>query len=287
MFNDFNSRDSFTSSVTDYTTDSTCSLDIVVSKYDDREVSIPKIIMQTWKTHTVPKRWKTSPESIKKHMPDWKYVLMDDEENRAFVEKYYPDFLRTYDNFRYGIQRADAIRYMWLYKHGGIYMDLDYEIKRPLDELFTNNSEVYLVHSGNVGTYLTNSFMASKPGCSLWLKVLEKMKNPDIPWFYFGKHMEVMNSTGPVMLTHVVRESDIVYSMLPVKKVVPCSLCNVKCNADNSYLQQLEGSSWVSYDGMVYSYCFCNWRPLLLAIVLLIAVFLIFFFLDHYDWIDY
>jgi mannosyltransferase OCH1-like enzyme len=98
---------------------------------------IPKRIMQTWKTSDVPEKWKASPASIKQHMPDWQYTLMTDTMNRAFVEQHFSDFLPYYDGFKYPIQRADAIRYMWLYIHGGLYLDLDCELLESLEPLLT------------------------------------------------------------------------------------------------------------------------------------------------------
>ena len=37
------------------------------------------------------------------------------------------------------------IRPMWLYLFGGIYMDLDYVINKPLDELFADGKELMFV----------------------------------------------------------------------------------------------------------------------------------------------
>jgi mannosyltransferase OCH1-like enzyme len=105
-------------------------------------------------------------------MPHWKYVLNSDEDNRNFVVQYFPDFLPTYDGFRYPIQRADVIRYMWLYIHGGLYMDLDVEIIRDLTPLFAVETEdtssstdcLCLVRSPDcnpVSQTVTNAIMAS------------------------------------------------------------------------------------------------------------------------------
>lgn len=244
------------------------------SEYELRpEVKIPKIIMQTWVDKNIPKKWKVSPESIKRMMPDWEYVLMTDEDNRKFVKKHFPDFLPYYDAFPHNIQRADAIRYMWLYINGGIYMDLDFEVQYPLDELFTGDVEVYFVTSSNLSSYLTNSIMASKPGCKLWLDVIETMKKP-LPYYCVGKHLAVMNSTGPVMLTYAVRRSKIVYGMLPIKLILPCSICNITCRTEGSYLRQLEGSSWITYDTKFYNFFMCNYKQLLIAIGLIILVVL-------------
>ena len=243
------------------------------------KVKIPKLILQTWKDTTIPDKWKVSPKSIKKYMPDWEYVLMTDKDNRKFIKKHFRDFLPYYDNFPYNIQRADAIRYAWLYINGGIYMDLDFEVLHPLDEMFTSGAEVYLVSSGNIGSYITNSFMASKPGCKLWLEMIEAMKKP-LSWYFLGKHMTVMNSSGPIMLTHVVKKSKVIYSMLPGKLMMPCSACKINCNTKDAYLKPLEGSSWISYDTKVYNFFMCKWRKILIAIglVLLIVVLALIFY---------
>nr|QBK91542.1 MAG: glycosyltransferase [Pithovirus LCPAC302] len=248
------------------------------SRYDS--MGIPKIIMQTWKTKDIPEKWAISPKSIKKYMPDWKYVLMTDKDNRRFIKKHFPDFLETYDGFEYNIQKADSIRYAWLYIHGGIYMDLDFEMQHSLDEFFKSDSEVYLVSSGNIGSYITNSFMASKPRCNLWLEMIEAMKKPGLSWYHMGKHMKVMLITGPIMLTHVIKKSKTVYSMLPGRLFMPCSTCKIlTCDSSGSYLKPLEGSSWISYDTKVYNFFMCQWKKLLILLGVIILLFFIFLLL--------
>jgi len=109
------------------------------------KVKIPLIIMQTWKNDSIPLHWRPSKEGILKNMPHWKYILMTDEDNRKFCEKHFPDFLPYYDAFEYPIMRADAIRYMHLYIHGGLYIDLDIEVKKALDPLFYEDHDLYFV----------------------------------------------------------------------------------------------------------------------------------------------
>ena len=118
--------------------------------------------------------------------------------------------------------------------------------------------------------------MASKPGCTIWLDMIEAMKKPDLPWYYMGKHIEVMNTTGPVMLNYVVKKSNKVYAMLPSKRIMPCSICNLKCNTKNSYLKPLEGSSWIAYDTRVYNFFMCKWRIVVGIILVLLLLLLLF-----------
>ena len=53
------------------------------------------------------------------------YQLWTNDTTRELLTNEYPWFLRTYDNYKYPIQRADSIRYFILAHYGGIYVDLD------------------------------------------------------------------------------------------------------------------------------------------------------------------
>lgn len=235
--------------------------------------TLPKIIMQTWKTTDVPDKWKTSPLAIKKFMPDYQYVLLSDEMGRNFVNKHFPDFLPYFDAFPYNIQRADAIRYMWLYVNGGIYIDLDMEILGSLEYLFTEG-EIFFVLSANVNR-LTNSILASKPRHPLWLEMIEKMKQP-LPWFAIGKHMQVMYSAGPGMLDEVVKSSDYEYVILPRSLLIPYDASGNYINHQpkNILIKQLEGQSWVSWDSKIIKHTY-NYIWFITAII----IFFIFLFL--------
>ena len=81
-------------------------------------VTFPKIIHQTWKTKEMPEKWKKSPEMWKKFHPDWEYKLWTDEDNRSFIQDKYPQFLKLFDSYPHGIQRADFIRYFILKDFG-------------------------------------------------------------------------------------------------------------------------------------------------------------------------
>ncbi len=244
------------------------------------KVKIPKLIMQTWKTHNVPEHWKSSPSSIKKYMPDWKYVLIDDDKAGEIVEKYFPDFADKYYSFEYPIMRVDAFRYIWMYLYGGVYMDLDIEITHSLEDLFYEDADFYVVESGNVGSIYTNSFIASKPGCKIWLDCIEEMKKPYKYWQY-GKHLKVMGTTGPLMLTQVINRNKYKYQpgFIPQKLVMPCSICDPKpCTKKGAYTKALEGSSWCGWDSLFYNTCVCNLRKILLIILLIILLLTSYYF---------
>lgn len=237
-------------------------------------VSIPKIIMQTWKSNVIPDKWKTSPESIQRYMPDWMYALMTDEDNLKFVTEHFPQYLNMYNSFPHAIQRADVIRYMWLYLHGGLYLDLDYELNEPLDRLFYVDSDLYFMNSSNVGAYITNSIMACKPYHQFWIDLLEEIKMSQIkPKFWAkGKHLEVMMSTGPGILSEVLRKSKYLYAVLPQKLLCPQSICHEPVHG--GMMKLLEGSSWAEWDTKCMNWIYCN-PEVAIMIFIVIAILLI------------
>jgi mannosyltransferase OCH1-like enzyme len=249
----------------------------------EKEVKIPMLIMQTWKTEKVPDHWKQSQESVKIHMPDWKYVLMTDKDNRDFVVKHFPSFVECYDNFEHPIQRADAIRYMWLYVNGGLYMDLDIQLVKPIDELFYVDKDIYVVRSGNIGSVYTNAFMAAKPKQKIFLKCLEAMKKGSPIWAW-GKHLKVMTSTGPLMFSRVVKaekkKGKMVHIELPRKLIMGCSVCEPKpCDVDNGYCRTLQGSSWIELDSKFYIWMYCNKEFAIIISIVIIVLFILVLFL--------
>ena len=112
----------------------------------------------------------------------------------------------------------------------------------------------------------------SKPGVAVWDKYIEQIKKPTKPWI-IGKHLEVMNSTGPIALSKSVAKSSGVYGTLPTKLLSPCSICEVdSCNKHGTMMRQLTGKSWHSIDSTIYNAIFCNFWYIMLGLVFIIVV---------------
>ena len=240
--------------------------------YSEKGSKIPLIIMQTWKSKKLPRHWQESQKSIKKKMPTWTYVLMTDQDNRNFVEKHFPEYLHTYDNFLYPIQRVDMIRPMWLYIHGGVYMDLDYVVQKDFSELFKDGKDLYFVSSPNINSIITNSFIASIPKHPFWLEYLQHMKE-DPPFWALTKHFHVMTTTGPMALTKKIGETKYVYSLLPQSQLIPCDVCNIGHCSPDGYLKTIIGQSWNGWDSTFLNFLHCNRSVILVSLLILFILF--------------
>lgn len=165
---------------------------------------IPKLIHQTAKTTDIPATWRQYQQKLRALHPDWEYRLWTDEDNLAFVGKEYPDFLDTYLALPRNIMRADVIRYLLLYRLGGLYMDLDYEMLKPFD---LNEKAAVLAWEGDEPLdkrLLCNSIMASSPGHPFFKRLIEDLKsNP--PLNVDGTTIEA--ATGPGFITRVYRQT--------------------------------------------------------------------------------
>ena len=138
---------------------------------------LPNIIHQSWMTHDLPERFQAWAESWKRCFPNWTYKLWTDHDNREFIRYHYPWFLEKYDGFPVGVQRADSVRYLYLFHYGGVYADLDAECLKDFSGLLHRNHSIWFgdMENGRTGAaidgYIENSFMISRPRHPFWLEV--------------------------------------------------------------------------------------------------------------------
>ncbi len=170
---------------------------------------IPLIIHQIWKNEQIPDPWLDFARSWKRLNPEWDYRLWTDEAARSFVGERYPELLKIYDAFSYDIQRADFARYLILHGCGGLYADLDMECLRPVSALLAGRSFVAChepqKHARTKGfeKIVCNAFMGSVPSHPFLGAVIEAMAT--VPTA-ITTHLEVLTSTGPLMMTRIMNE---------------------------------------------------------------------------------
>lgn len=242
---------------------------VLLSKdYHLQEMKIPKIIMQQWNDENIPEKWKCSPESIKKHMPGWKYILTTMKDWRDLIKNEYPQYLRRYDSFRHHIQRVDFFRYAWLHKHGGLYMDLDFEVMEPLDRFFEEGSLFFLPMHGNMAGG-ANSFMASVPNHPFWIKLMDSINQTD-DVTYFSKFDQVLHESGPIAVEHALQRNSFSWTVLP-KEIRPGPLGDP--TGPQGALRTLEGRSWVNHPWVIdmEPYCKCAVMILVVIVVFFLA----------------
>lgn len=93
---------------------------------------IPKIIHYCWFGHTeIPQLAKDCIASWHKYMPDWEFRLWNEE---AF-DVYGADYTKeAYEAGKYAFV-SDYVRLVALEREGGLYLDVDFEVYKPFDDL--------------------------------------------------------------------------------------------------------------------------------------------------------
>lgn len=135
-------------------------------------------IHQTWKTRTLPAKFRKWSRSWRECYPNAKFLIWTDADNMYFIAKHYPWFLDRYLSFPSNIFRVDVVRYFYLLHYGGIYTDLDTECVRPFDHLLTSPIVLGAMEGkANVKEgYVQNSFMYSERGHPLWLRIIHQIQ---------------------------------------------------------------------------------------------------------------
>lgn len=154
-------------------------------------------------------------QSWKEFNPDWEYRFWNKNDIEAFLNEYYPEFISIYKAFPFNVQRWDAIRYLILYKFGGLYVDMDYECTENITPILCNvecamglEPEAHALRS-HVPYIVGNAFMATVPGHPYFKELIDAVFfNNGNNSTYIDSVELVLNTTGPFMTTRIYDNSN-------------------------------------------------------------------------------
>lgn len=240
----------------------------------EKTLKMPRIIHQSYiSEETVPDHWKSSYKATREICEDngWTYMFHSDEDNLKLVEEHYPDMLELYNAQPKPIMRADMARSCYLHKYGGLYLDLDLQLKPEkagaLFELF-DGSEVAISRvcegNGMANQNWTNAFMMSMPGSRFWEIVQELYAEPwkHRKWKKFliktFDYYRVIMGTGPGTISDAVsmyEEEGGVVANIPEQLAQPGYFgAPLPYTSEEAVLTKLRGSSWHEDDASAWSW---------------------------------
>ena len=243
---------------------------------------IPKIIHQTWKDETVPTEWKNAVDQCKANHPDFEYKLWTDETMDNFVREHFPEFHPVYVSYKHNIQRCDAFRYLVLYKYGGVYIDMDIKCNKKFKKFL--EYDIVLARSLHIGDLKTNSFFMTVPNHPFFKYCIDGLSKHKVKFRYFGKHLHVMSTTGPIFLTERFKEyGDIpnLYVLTKEEFAGDCNVCNDKTCTGGEYFTHIPGNSWHEVDSTIYNFVFC-YQKILIYLAVVVALFVCFLILSKH-----
>ena len=153
----------------------------------------------------------------KHHHPSWHYRLWDEAKIVQMIKKHFPDFLETFTSLDAVIKKIDFSRYLIMFLYGGVYVDMDFEAFRPIDPLIFSTQGLD-IEEGFINDYEGPSVLLSEEGAVKTINCAVLASTPRHPFFWLTIHevirredeykdkplmLDVLHSTGPVMLTNV------------------------------------------------------------------------------------
>jgi len=132
-------------------------------------------------------------------MPEWEFRLWDDADNRLLVAQTIPHLLKSYDNINRGVAKADIARCLYMYVHGGYYIDTDYKVLSSFND-FISPICVLPISRGSeeLEFRLGNAVFGSSPLHPFWLAFVESVLVRDLGNI---AEAEIEKVTGPEGLT--------------------------------------------------------------------------------------
>lgn len=205
---------------------------------------IPKIIHYIWVGgNPLPKIVEKCINSWKKYCPDYEIKRWDETNLNLNEYQFAKD---AYDARKYAFA-SDVFRFDILYKEGGIYLDTDVELRKPLDEFLSLNAFSGFESEKSVAPGL---ICGMEKGNTICLKMLEyykthtyteSMQNKETVCTIFTR---LLKEDG-LKLNNTLQALDDI-TIYPTDYFCPISFETKECNiTDNTYTIHHFAASWV------------------------------------------
>lgn len=273
---------------------------------------IPKIIHQIWwqGVNNLPTDYPIFSESWKINNPQYKYLLWDQEKIENLMSQYFPWFTNKFNSLPKMIQKIDAAKYMILYIYGGMYVDMDSECVKSIDDL-VDGKELVLVKLeesplaklffyGTVNDTLQNNLIATIPNHPFWIHCIKLIMQEDVNQQPYELHEKwIFRTTGPGLVTNAYYSfpNKETFTLLGSDYVDPMTLCDYienQCDTrdckkifPNVYTIHHYGSQnkkygWISGFGKDNVGTLCKYRKYFMSslslCIIIIILFLFFYF---------
>ncbi|NBX55770.1 MAG: hypothetical protein EBT70_12010 [Betaproteobacteria bacterium] len=205
----------------------------------DKPSVIPKRFYQTYKTSIFDTAHAQRIDVFRRLHPEFDFQFFDDEAMNAFMLKHWSHhpIYKIYQGTKFGPSKADIWRYCVLCTHGGIYLDIDSEIKFNMNSIPDHVGEMVSFEENILGNFSwqeqwpCGSFFAKKnyvenllicpenialqwllafrPGHPILQRVIDLIAE-NAPFYANKKFNNVLHAvvsfTGPVIFTQAVWE---------------------------------------------------------------------------------
>ena len=175
--------------------------------------NLPKVIIQTYHNkNLIPQKVY---HNIKKYAPDYQHLVFDDRECINFLNKEYGvTIVDKFKNLKKGPHKSDLFRYCYLYKYGGVYMDIKTELIKPLNFILRGNFTFTVISISKRSIY--QGVLVSKPNNPLFMNLIKNIlsnNNPEYSDFiiYFYNLLTYKIKKVPQPGVNRISQNDFIY----------------------------------------------------------------------------
>ena len=161
----------------------------------DKSPKIPKNIHFIWLGSSFPEKYKRLQETWIKYHPDWNIKIWNDIDAEDFGMINKKEF-DTIDNLG---AKSDIFRYEILYRHGGLYVDTDFECFSSFDDLLY--LDFFAGGGWNTWPVVFNGILVCTAGNKYLFNIINTLKQSSIDNRYTFN--EILRYTGCDFITDI------------------------------------------------------------------------------------
>lgn len=219
---------------------------------------IPNIVHMVFlkKEEPFPKLFSDCMQYTKVLHPLWDIRLYSEQDAQEILKKHLPQFVDTYNSFKFNIQKADFFRIALVFIYGGFYMDLDMFPLKSLEEL--RKHKIVLGEEKTVSENvqqalklksrlrIANYMFGGVYGHPFWLLLMERMALLSAQ--HIKTQQELLDVTGPGLITDLYHENAKLYPEITLlrnitKKCLVRGHDEISCHFGN-YAAHLHAGTW-------------------------------------------
>ncbi len=159
---------------------------------------IPKNVFQSWFTNQLHPLVQMKLNDMQSKNPEYNFYIYTDDEIDKFVNDHFPGKIaNAYNKLNIIVAKVDFWRYLVLYKYGGIYLDMDSSIDKPLKDLIKDDDEAIITAEGHPPCYVQWALIFNKNHPILKQTIdfiVENINNNSFP-------NDIHKMTGPMVYT--------------------------------------------------------------------------------------
>lgn len=110
---------------------------------------------------------------------EWSIKSFTPRKQYKFILKHFPEHIESFLKLNTKTLKTRFFLCLYLYIHGGVYVNNKYSLTKPLDECFNKDVDLYFMtqDSNNINVRISWDFLASRPLCPFWLTLLPYINN--------------------------------------------------------------------------------------------------------------